>query len=79
MTILQRRDKGRGLPRIGRCVCGFALELERFTNTCRCGRDYNSSGQELAPRSQWGEDTSETVADILSIGHNDQSENGGDQ
>jgi len=36
-----------------------------FTNTCRCGADYNMSGQQLAPRSQWGEETGETADDIL--------------
>lgn len=40
--------------------CGETLDLSAFTNTCaRCGRDYNSMGQELAPRSQWGEETGE--------------------
>ncbi len=39
-----------------------------FTNTCpSCGTDYNMSGQQLAPRSQWGEDTGESLADILDI------------
>jgi hypothetical protein len=47
-------------PRIGRCACGEEVALEAFTNTCsQCGRDYNMSGQELAPRSQWGEETGE--------------------
>ena len=36
-----------------------------FTNTCLCGADYNMSGQRLAPRSQWGEETGETADDIL--------------
>jgi hypothetical protein len=31
----------------------------------RCGRDYNSSGQLLAPREQWGWDTGESLSDIL--------------
>ncbi len=36
--------------------------------TCdRCGADYNSSGQMLADRSQWGEETGESLADILRI------------
>lgn len=30
-----------------------------------CETDYNSSGQRLAPRSQWGWDTGESVSDIL--------------
>ncbi len=53
-------------PAIGRCVCGAEVALDGFTNTCDdCGRDYNSAGQELAPRSQWGDETGETAADIL--------------
>lgn len=51
----------------GRCHCGLTVELHGFTNTCECGTDYNMSGQELAPRSQWGEETGESVADILSV------------
>ena len=47
--------------------CGQEFYLDGFTNTCgECGADYNSSGQMLAPRSQWGEETGETAADILS-------------
>lgn len=54
-------------PSVGRCRCGREIPLEHFTNTCRCGRDYNSSGQLLAPRSQWGEETGESLGDILRI------------
>jgi hypothetical protein len=44
----------------GVCSCGEVIELHNFTNTCfECGKDYNSSGQELAPRDQWGEETGE--------------------
>jgi hypothetical protein len=50
-----------------RCTCGEILYCAHFTNTCDCGIDYDSSGQELAPRSQWGEETGESVADILAI------------
>lgn len=52
---------------VGRCTCGELVELGGFTNTCSCGRDYNWSGTLLAPREQWGEDTGESVADILRI------------
>ena len=54
-------------PAIGRCHCGREVELYGFTNTCDCGADYNSSGQLLAPRDQWGEETGESLADILNI------------
>lgn len=53
-------------PAIGRCDCGDEVVLGGFTCTCRrCGTDYNSAGQRLAPRSQWGEETGETASDIL--------------
>jgi hypothetical protein len=54
-------------PAVGRCVCGAEVVLDGFTCPCECGRDYNSAGQELAPRSQWGEETGESLADILNI------------
>lgn len=63
-------------PAVGLCVCGGEVYLEGFTNTCdECGRDYDSAGSLLAPRSQWcdhgegyNEDgTPETVADVLRI------------
>lgn len=51
-----------------RC-CGSWMKCHGFTNTCdECGRDYNHAGQLLAPREQWGEETGETAADILSVG-----------
>ncbi len=47
--------------------CGQELCCSGFTNTCPvCGTDYNWAGQRLAPRSQWGEETGESAADILS-------------
>ena len=47
------------------CDCGEKVMCEGFTSTCICGADYNSSGQRLAPREQWGEETGETIADIF--------------
>lgn len=53
-------------PAVGRCVCGADVVLDAFTNTCdECQRDYNSSGQELAPREQWGEETGEDWFDCI--------------
>ncbi len=53
-----RPDEERSDPAI-RC-CGVELVCDSFTNTCdRCGADYNFAGQQLAPRSQWGEETGE--------------------
>lgn len=51
-------------PKIGRCDCGAEFTLRNFTNTCYdCGADYNMSGQRLAPREQWGEETGEHWTD----------------
>jgi hypothetical protein len=47
------------------CHCGNAVFCSGFTNTCDCGADYNMSGQLLAPRSQWGEETGETADDVI--------------
>jgi hypothetical protein len=53
-------------PAIGLCPCGCKVELDSFTNTCDgCERDFNMSGQELAPRSQWGEETGEHWSDCI--------------
>jgi len=60
------RDDGREVERTEmRCPCGEWLLLARNTNTCECGADYNMSGQRLAPREQWGEETGETAVDII--------------
>lgn len=48
-----------------RCDCGEILICDGFTNTCSCGADYNMSGQRLASRKQWGEETGETADEIL--------------
>lgn len=55
------------IARWGKCQCGEIVEYSRFTSTCVCGRDYNGSGELLASREQWGEETGESVADILSV------------
>lgn len=48
--------------------CGHELVCDEFTNTCpHCGADYNWSGCRLAPRTCWGEETGESVADILGV------------
>lgn len=52
-------------PAIIRCNCGCHVTLDRFTNTCDCGADYNLSGQLLAPRSQWGSETGETATETM--------------
>jgi hypothetical protein len=58
------------IPALMRCECRHKLELYAFTNTCeKCGRDYDTGGSLLAPRSQWGDDTGESLGEILDIGH----------
>lgn len=47
------------------CSCGNQVYCSGFTNTCSCGAGYNMSGQLLASRSQWGEETGETADDII--------------
>lgn len=55
-------------PAIGECMCGEEVELFGFTNTCEsCERDYNMSGQLLASREYWGEETGESLSDILGV------------
>jgi len=56
-------------PPVGLCeVCELEVVLDGFTCTCEgCGADYNSSGQRLAPREQWGEETGEHWVDIVNI------------
>ena len=66
--IVQENKYSYSEPAIGLCNhCEREVELSGFTNTCDCGADYNMSGQELAPRCQWGEETGESLADILQI------------
>jgi hypothetical protein len=55
-------------PSIGKCECGCHVELSGFTNTCSdCGRDYNSAGQLLRDRREWGEETGEHWIDVVNI------------
>lgn len=54
-------------PAVIRCQCGARVTLyDPFASGCdHCGREYNGAGQLLAPRSQWGEETGESLADIF--------------
>ena len=46
--------------------CGEWMRLGSFTNTCvYCCADYNSSGQLLAARNHWGEETGEHWTDCI--------------
>ena len=67
MKIIKRRhaDYYRS-PAVGLCDCGCKVQLPNFTNTCpKCGTDYNSSGQRLGPREQFGEETGEHWTECL--------------
>ena len=45
------------------CDCGTHLTLYNWWSTeCDCGLEYNGSGQQLAPRRFWGEETGETFS-----------------
>jgi hypothetical protein len=72
-----RRGDGSLLAVKFKCDCGQMIDATPlFTITCDdCGRDYNASGQLLAPREQWGEETGESYADITAPG--DALEDGG--
>ena len=61
-------------PAVIECArCHSQVELDdAFLSTCgKCGADYNGSGQLLAPREQWGEETGESLADMLNGGLDD--------
>lgn len=69
--ITKRDEHGR--PEEMRCNCGKTLHFGPPGSDIecqKCGSEYNSSGQKLAPREQWGEETGETAADYYR-GYND--------
>lgn len=76
---IQRFDHSYADPAVIACdCCGAHVTLYGFTNTCeKCGTDYNMSGQELAPREQWGEEPGESYADLcVNLDRNWHSERG---
>ena len=38
-----------GSASIKQCKCGKEVECHRFTNTCECGRDYDTDGKCVTP------------------------------
>lgn len=57
---------GKGQRWVIRCDCGEEVFCTQFTNTCEtCHADYNMSGDLLAPREQWGEETGEQPSDCV--------------
>ena len=64
IEITKRNDNGG--PEEYQCHCGAILYSNgpgRDIECDKCGDNFNSAGQQLAPRSQWGEETGETAAD----------------
>ncbi len=57
---VERRAYVEHVPAVCRCECGKAVTLhDGWSNACDCGLEFNGSGQLLAPRAQWGEETGE--------------------
>ena len=66
-----RIDPGRWEPGLLRCDCGAEIEMGgpgEDVECDQCGREFNSGGQELAPREHWGEETGEHWTDIVRPG-----------
>lgn len=61
----RNHETGDIVPGLMKCDCGAELEMYRpgADIDCDCGRSYNSGGQLLAPREQWGEETGESAMD----------------
>ncbi len=69
LEIISRypEDQNNGRVEAYRCHCGARVETNgpgRDFDCFKCHRSFNSAGQELADRSQWGEETGETAADF---------------
>lgn len=57
---VERRPYVEHVAAVIRCECGKHVTLcDSWANECDCGLEFNGSGQLLAPRSQWGEETGE--------------------
>jgi hypothetical protein len=58
---------GGWIPGLLRCNCGATIDMGGpgdDVDCDACGRTFNSGGQELAPREQWGAETGEHPADL---------------
>jgi len=65
--VIRERVERYTEPAVIKCdCCGARVELYcSWASDCpRCGTEYNGGGQRLAPRSQWGEETGESVFDM---------------
>lgn len=57
---VESHEERQTVAAVMRCDCGAKFTLnDSWATGCDCGREYNGSGQLLAPRSQWGEETGE--------------------
>ncbi len=66
ITYKERDEEGNVTqPTVMRCDCGEKIEIysHHDVDCDRCHRSYNSAGQMLADRSQWGEETGEMACD----------------
>lgn len=64
--VRMTREDGVEVSRVAiDCPCGTPILCAHFTNPRKCGKDYNFSGQLLAPRECWGEETGESASDIM--------------
>jgi len=73
-TIIKRGEHGECHE--WRCECGETLWSNgpgRDFHCEKCGTEYNSGGQTLAPRSQWGWETGEHPSDIARAFNSDNN------
>jgi hypothetical protein len=55
------QSNGRRSVPVVECDCGTQVKcFNAWANQCQCGLEYNGGGQQLAHRSQWGEETGES-------------------
>jgi hypothetical protein len=72
--LYRPHDQGEGSPGFFVCHCGSAWEQHGTHGAdfhCNaCGQEFNFGGQALADRSQWGEETGESPAEVAAaFGH----------
>ena len=48
-----KRDISYYIPAMGICECGRKVQLSHSRNTCECGLEYNSFGQDLSPSEEY--------------------------
>ena len=54
---ISKRDRIYYSPMVIQCQCGKTLAVsDSWENPCECGRNYDGSGNELAPRALWGDE-----------------------